>query len=114
MTIDDLCSVVSKQSTEGLAVMRTTNSLGQHLGDIKDIKFGAQSSLVLILWHTVGGDELVDAAVLDTRDGVAAKDTVSDKSEYLCSAFPLQELGSACDLSGCVSHVNHAMIRITW
>lgn len=48
-------SVVGKQSTKRLAVVRATDSLGQDLRDVEDVKLVAQAGLVLILRHTVGG-----------------------------------------------------------
>jgi hypothetical protein len=79
-------------------MMRAADSLGQDLRDVENIQLRAKSGLVLVLWHTVGGDELVDAAVLDAGDGIAAEDAVSDERDDGCGTLLLQELGRACNL----------------
>lgn len=78
--------------------MRAADGLGNDLRDVKHIKLCAQSGLVLVLRHAVGGDELVDAAVPDAGNGIAAENAVSDERDDGCGTLLLQELGRACDL----------------
>lgn len=84
-------------------MVRATDSLGQNLRDVKDVKLVAQAGLVLILRHTVGGHKLVDAAVLDARDSISAENAVSDQAEDGRGTLLLEELGSPDNLVRSVS-----------
>jgi hypothetical protein len=84
-------------------MVRAADSLGQDLGDVKDVKLVAQASLVLILRYTVGGNQLVDAAVLEAGDSITAENAVSDQGKYGGGTLLLEELGSTDNLVWLVS-----------
>jgi hypothetical protein len=79
-------------------MVRASDGLGNDLRDIKDIQLVAEQSLVVILWHAVGGHELVDAAVLDPVLGIAAEHAVGDEGVDVDCTLLLEQLGCPNDL----------------
>ena len=50
----------------------------------------AELGLVVVLWHAVGGDELIYAAVPDPVGRISTEHSVGDKSMHLSRTLLLQ------------------------
>ena len=70
--------------------------LAEDRRDVEYLEFWALL-LVLVLGYRVGHYDFVDAAGVDARDSIAAKDAVGDEDDDLESALALEKLGGAGD-----------------
>ncbi len=64
-------------------------------------------SLVLMLRHTIGDDDLVQSAGIDAFNGVTAEHTMREKRVDFCGALFLQQLGRTCNGIGGIGKVIH-------
>lgn len=74
-----------EKEADGLAVVRTSASLGKCGADVDGLDLGA-SFLLLLVRNGVGDDDAAQAAVVDVGDGIAGKDTVHNDGVDLLGA----------------------------
>lgn len=72
-------SVVREQGADGLAVVYTSDRLSKDVGNIQNLELGTCLP-VLMLRYGVGDNHFVNGRRVDTRNGIPAEDSVSDKS----------------------------------
>ena len=85
-------------------MVRPPNRLRKNRRDVENLHLRAETA-VLVLWHRVGHDHLVDGRGVDAGDGVAAQYGVGEEGVDLEGALLLEELGGAGNCVGRVDEV---------
>lgn len=93
-----------EKEADGLAVMRTSASLGKCGADVDGLDLGA-SFLLLLVGNGVGDDDTAQATVVDVRDGVAGKDAVHNDGIDLLGAMLHHSGSRLAESTAGVGHV---------
>lgn len=74
------------------------------MADFQDLKLGALQDMIT-LSNSIGDNDLVDGALIDTLNGISTQETVRDQSVDLRRSFLLQKSSGACDGIGGVCKI---------
>lgn len=85
-------------------MVHAANGLCKHIADLKDLKLGAVTQ-VLLLWNAVGDHDFVQRARVDSLHRVAGEDAVCDECVHYSRALFLEEFGCTSDGVGGVGKV---------
>jgi len=96
--------VVLEKHTDGFSMVNATDRFSEDTADVQDLKLGTQF-LVLLLWHAVRDDDLVDRRSIDAGNRIAAEDAVGEKRVDVCGALAFHKLGGAGNCVGGVCEI---------
>ena len=96
--------IVLEKNADRLSVVNTADGLGKNATNLENLELWA-SSLVLLLWHGVGDNNLVNSRGVEAGQGISGEDTVGDQRIDVGSTLALDKLGSAGDSVAGISQI---------
>lgn len=93
-----------EQKADTLAVVRAPARLGQRGRDVDGLDAVAQGLLGLVR-HRVGHDNVLELAVVQRLDGIAAEDAVGDDGQRILRAVLDDDVGGLAQRAARVGHV---------
>ena len=97
-------SAVLEKHANALTVVYTADSLGKDRRNVENLQLRAEPAM-LLLRHRVRHNNLVQGRGIDTRNGIAAEDTVGDESVHFGGTLALEEFRSSGDGVGGIDQV---------